>query len=113
MLQHHFPVGIQRLNFYTGVGGHKGWYVNQDYEQLFENPYGLSLISGVEFTLAGLILSWDIKPSVNLNDANRRAYFHSGLSARPVLKKRPSKVETYLKSDRWRFWKKKNNSNSR
>ena len=106
LYEHHFKAGVRRLNFYAGGGPHMGWYVDQELEKIYDNPYGLSLISGAELTLGGVLVSWDIKPAINFSDANRNTYFHSGLSIRLVLKKRQSKVGAYLKSDRWKFWKK-------
>ena len=107
LYEHHFKAGMRRLNFYAGGGPHMGWYVDEKLETIYDNPYGLSLISGAELTLGGVLVSWDIKPAINFSEANRGTYFHSGLSIRLVLKKRESKLGTYLRSDRWKFWKKK------
>ncbi|HKK88262.1 MAG TPA: hypothetical protein VJ917_05390, partial [Saprospiraceae bacterium] len=100
LYEHHFKAGVRRLNFYAGGGPHMGWYVDEKLETIYDNPYGLSLISGAELTLGGVLVSWDIKPAINFSDANRGTYFHSGLSIRLVLKKRESRVGAYLKSDR-------------
>jgi hypothetical protein len=106
LYEHHFKAGVRRLNFYAGAGPHMGWYVDQELEKIYENPFGISLISGAELTLGGVLVSWDIKPAINFSDANRNTYFHSGLSIRLVLKKRETKLGAYLKSERWKFWKK-------
>ncbi len=84
----HNPVLTRRFNVFSGAGLHAGW--NNDLKEGVEvkNPYGVSLIGGIEFTLFRLNLSWDIKPAINLTGGERTMYVQSGLSIRYVMMKK-------------------------
>lgn len=69
----------RRINYYIGIGPHFG-------EEKGEGQYyGITPITGLEFTIAGLTLSWDYKPSFNLAGTDALIFHDSGLSIRMVI----------------------------
>ena len=110
----HNPLITKRFNFYTGAGLHVGF--NSEAERTYKNPFGVSAIAGVEFKLAKLVLSWDLKPAINLIGGEKRVYLQSGISLRYVFVKKPIFKKPLLKKNRnktekkkinWKFWEKK------
>jgi len=81
----HQPILIKRLNFYTGIGAHKGW------ETLAEDPWGISAIAGIEVTLRHLSFSWDYKPSFHLAGGSQQFINNTAISMRFIVikQKRP------------------------
>ncbi len=88
MVEHHFPLVAKRFNFYTGAGMHKGWRTSVDENNTYKNPIGVSLVGGVEITLAKLNVSWDFKPVVNVSGGEKSFYSQTGISVRYVLVKK-------------------------
>jgi len=73
----HLPFITRRVNVYTGGGLHKGWggvALDRDGEP-YRNPFGISLIGGIELTLARLNITYDLKPAINLVGGERTVYF--------------------------------------
>lgn len=102
LVEQHFPVLTRRLNMYFGGGVHKGWSNDSTYD----NPYGITGIAGIDFTINRLNVSWDFKPAINIGGGSSNLYSQSAVSVRYVFKKRPTKVKKFLKSDKWKIWKK-------
>ncbi len=101
----HFPLITRRFNLYFGGGLHKGWNTSEDV--IYEDPFGISLVGGLEFTVGRLNLSWDFKPAFNLSGGTKDFYSHTGLSLRYVFWKRESSMRKWFKERKWEFWKKK------
>ena len=104
LVEQHFPVLTRRLNMYFGGGLHKGW---SDDDKI-DDPYGITAIAGIDFTINRLNVSWDFKPAINIGGGSSNLYSQSAVSVRYVFKKRPTKVKKFLKSDKWKVWKKEN-----
>jgi len=83
LFEHHNPLISRRLNFYAGGGLHKGWTTNKI--SWYKNPFGFTLIAGLEFTIARLALSYDFKPAFNLSGGEKRFYLQTGVSLRYVF----------------------------
>ena len=86
----HMPFITRRLNVYAGGGLHKGWgsletTTNGD---PYEDPFGLTLIGGIELSLGRLNLTYDIKPAFNITGGERTMYTQTGISLRYVIVKR-------------------------
>lgn len=81
--QHHKMAG-KRLNFFYGVGGHKGK------DLAYGKFYGVTPIVGVELTLARMNITLDYKPAINI-EGSEWVYHDSGFSIRYVLIKQPRK----------------------
>jgi hypothetical protein len=64
----HMPFITKRLNIYGGGGLHKGWGSGPTNTEgsPYEDPFGLTLIGGIELSLGKLNLTYDIKPAINL-----------------------------------------------
>ena len=63
----HIPLITRRLNFYSGLGLHKGWIeTDLRHEATYKAPFGVSLIGGAEVNFRRLSVSIDYKPVVNL-----------------------------------------------
>lgn len=113
LVAQHYPVIFDGLNFYFGGGLHKGWnhqpstFENPDG---FKNPFGLSLIGGLELTIGRLNLSYDYKPAINVYGGERTFYMQTGLSARYVfisnrdLKKKEKERKREARRKKLRFW---------
>lgn len=94
--EQHFPLISRRFNIYAGGGLHKGWATRDGAEgdPDYKDPFGLSLIAGIEASLGRLNLSYDFKPAVNLSGGSHTIYSQTGISLRYVIVKRP-----WLKAD--------------
>ena len=125
LAEQHYPLISRRLNFYAGAGIHKGWSTAQD-EVEYQDPFGLSLVTGMEFTLGRLNLSYDFKPAVNIHGGENGFYSQTAISMRYVLvkgkvfnKKMKAKKKRQKQKDKnkkksgnskdkfdWKIWKK-------
>ena len=116
--EQHYPLISRRLNVYAGAGLHKGWHTNS-LEEAYQDPFGLSFVTGIEFTLGRLNLSYDFKPAVNISGGEKGFYSQTGVSMRYVLAKRKwlqgknknkkkKKNKRKGKQDKfdWKIWKK-------
>jgi hypothetical protein len=82
----HKPLLTRRLNFYYGLGFHKGWV--GDTTQGYKDPFGIDAMAGLEFTIFRLNLTYDFKPAINLVGGEKPFYLQTGISLRYVLWKR-------------------------
>ncbi len=91
LYEDHFPLISRRFNVYAGGGLHKGWVTREGTEDdpVYKDPFGVSAIAGIEFTLGKLNLSYDFKPAVNLVGGKHTIYSQTGVSLRYVIAKRP------------------------
>ena len=125
LAEQHYPLISRRLNVYAGAGLHKGWNTSQ-VEAPYDDPFGLSLITGIEFTLGRLNLSYDFKPAVNIYGGETGFYSQTAVSMRYVLvkgkvfnqkmkakkKRQRQKAKDKRRSERadngfdWKIWKK-------
>ena len=85
--ERHAPLIGKRLNFYIGGGFHQGFLDTPIDGPDPENPFGVTGIAGLEFTIARLSASFDVKPAINLVNAPDPIFFQSGLSVRYVIGK--------------------------
>lgn len=121
LAEQHYPLISRRLNVYAGAGLHKGWHTSDLSEAPYEDPFGLSFVTGIEFTLGRLNLSYDFKPAVNVSGGEKGFYSQTGVSMRYVVnkrkwlkgkgknkkkKKKNKKNQKDSKFD-WKIWKKK------
>ena len=111
--EQHLPLISRRFNVYAGGGLHKGWVTREGTESnpVYKDPFGLSLIAGIEFTLGRLNVSYDFKPAVNLTGGRHTIYSQTGVSLRYVVAKRPwlnGKSKEKRKRQRERRRRKKN-----
>lgn len=86
----HMPFITRRLNIYAGGGLHKGWgslEATTDGDP-YEDPFGLTLIGGIELSLGRLNLTYDIKPALNIVGGERNMYTQTGISLRYIIFKR-------------------------
>ena len=117
--ERHVPIIGKRLNLYTGAGLHKGFFdANSDILDDERDPFGLTFVGGLEFTIGRLNLSYDIKPAVNIVNAPQAVYWQTGLSARYVIaknkvwkdmnKNRKKRQKARKKRNgegfKWKFW---------
>jgi hypothetical protein len=101
LLEQHHSLIFRRFNFYSGLGFYKGWYGDAEGEDRAD-PFGVSAIVGLEFTLGRLNLSLDFRPNVKLAGSGSVVQAHTALSLRHVfLKKKRKKLKLNL-----RFWEK-------
>ena len=122
LVEQHSPLISRRFNFYVGGGVHKGW-ITQNEGETVKDPFGLTAIAGIEFTLARLNLTWDFKPAINLVGGEQKLYKQTGVSIRYVFLKKNEIAKNKKRRDRmrrraerrasgggfnWRFWEKKN-----
>ncbi len=88
LIQKHNPILGRRLNLYLGGGLHKGW-INEPADQegvlTPEDPFGVTLVGGVEFSLGRINIGYDFKPAINIRGGARTFYTQSGISVRYVL----------------------------
>lgn len=85
----HFPLIARNINVYAGGGLHKGFVGNQNGEAApYKDPFGLTLIGGIELSIARFNVSWDFKPSINLVGGENVIYPHTGISVRYIVDKR-------------------------
>ena len=87
LAEYHFGVLGRSLNYYLGTGGHLG--SNKDTGRFG----GFDAIVGIEYKIAflPLVLSYDFKPSVEIN-SNDWARFPTALSIRYVFLKQRNKT---------------------
>lgn len=86
--QRHVALLTRRLNFYTGIGLHKGFLNNQANQEPgneFKAPFGITGIGGLELTLGKFNLSYDFKPALNLSGGTQTFYPETALSLRYVI----------------------------
>jgi len=101
LVEQHNPLLTRRFNIYYGAGIHKGW-INKDPEVELKDPVGVTMIAGIEITLAKLNISYDIKPAVNISGGEHRFYTQSGISLRYVIAKKNSLFKVDKKKQRER-----------
>ena len=91
LAEQHFPLVSRRFNVYAGGGLHKGWVTRDGTEEdpIYKDPFGLSLIAGIEASLGRLNVSYDFKPAINLSGGKHTIYSRTGVSLRYVIVKRP------------------------
>ncbi len=106
LLEQHNPLLTRRLNVYYGAGVHKGW-INNDPEVELSDPAGVTMIAGIELTMAKLNISYDIKPAVNITGGEHRFYTQSGISLRYVIAKKNSLFKVDKKKQRKKRKKKR------
>lgn len=108
LAEKHMPFISRRFNFYTGGGFHKGWLSVPEGATAIEDPFGITLIAGVEFTIARLNISWDFKPAINIVGGQKRIYSQTGVSLRYVINKRElfnrKKGRNKKNKVNWKFW---------
>lgn len=116
MGQQHFPILTRRFNIYYGGGLHKGW-INESNDQAepYKDPFGLTFIGGLEFSIGRINLSYDFKPAINLSGGEQNFYTQTGLSFRYILIKRNTNIFGVDKNKKnrrksrginWKFWEK-------
>lgn len=117
MAEQHFPLIFRRFNLYAGAGLHKGWIEavpNPDTGETPKDPFGISMVGGIEFSLGRLNLSYDFKPAINLTGGEKRLYNQTGISLRYIIVKREWSVfgeknknkKRKKGSSGWKFWEK-------
>lgn len=115
MVERHIPFLTKRLNLYVGGGVHKGWGPGlRSGADDYRDPFGLTIISGLELTIARINLSYDIKPALNFVGGDNFLYVQTGLSVRYVLirqgdllgntRKRKRQRRRKRNGRNWRFW---------
>lgn len=125
LARRHYPLISRRLNVYAGAGLHKGWNTAKE-ETAYEDPFGVSMVTGIEFTLGRINLSYDFKPAVNISGGENGFYSQTAISMRYVLvkgkvfnqkmkakkKRQKQKAKEQRKADRgnkkfdWKVWQK-------
>lgn len=108
LAEKHMPFITRRLNFYAGGGFHKGWLSAPESNPPVEDPLGVTLVAGLEFTAARINVSWDFKPAINIVGGEKRIYSQTGVSVRYVIKKRKvlnlKQNGNHKKKINWKFW---------
>lgn len=84
--QHKKLIG-KRFNIYYGAGIHKGWLPSNLEGADLKDPFGFDVIGGIDLTIAGINLSYDFKPGINIVGGQSSLFLQSGLSARYVFVK--------------------------
>ena len=117
--EQHYPLITRRLNVYAGAGLHKGWHTATIEDPEYKDPFGLSFVTGIEFSLGRLNLSYDFKPAVNISGGEQGFYSQTAVSMRYIINKRKwlrgknknKKKKNKKKKNKepfdWRIWKKK------
>lgn len=100
LVEQHHSLIFRRFNFYSGLGLYKGWYGETEGEDR-NDPFGVSAIVGLEFTLGRLNLSLDFRPNLKLAGSGSVVQGHTALSLRHVFIKRKNRLKLNL-----RFWEK-------
>lgn len=77
----------KRFNIYFGGGIHKGWLPVEFEGSEFKDPFGIDVIGGIDLTIAGINVSYDLKPGINLSGGQSSLFLQSGLSLRYVFAK--------------------------
>lgn len=110
LFEQHNSLISRGFNFYYGGGPHIGWYENRQ-EMVIGTVGGLAFIVGAEMSLGSIILSYDIKPAINLFGNAPIINFDTALSVRTALVKK-SKFSKRNKNG-WFNSGKNNNSSKR
>jgi len=89
IFEQHQPLLSRGLNMYYGAGPQIGW---QEYrgDQVVHTIGGLALIIGAEMSLGKIILSYDIKPNVNLFGQASLFNVDTAISVRTAIVKKSS-----------------------
>jgi len=98
IFEHHFPLVTKRLNIYTGAGFHKGFITDNNIE--YQSPYGLTLVTGAEFTIAKFVFSYDFKPAFNFAGGENPWYSQTAISVRYVFVKQNAFKKIKRKKER-------------
>ena len=85
----HKPILLRNMNFYFGVGGHTGFYKNQE-EQL-KSTIGIDGILGIELSYKRVNISFDYKPVFYLDNRETNFANQTALSVRYIFVKRSKK----------------------
>lgn len=110
LLEFHAPILTKRFNLYAGAGIQKGWYTSDAI--LLDDPFGLVLIGGGEFSLGRLNLSYDVKPVINISGGEKSIELETAVSVRYIIVKKkwkPFKKRKKSKKknkDWWKIWEK-------
>ena len=89
LIESHMPILFRRFNIYTGIGGH--YTLLQSRELIAEKgnyTAGITVVAGLELTIARLNLSWDYKPQINVAGVNTGFRGQSAISVRYVIFKK-------------------------
>jgi len=103
LAEHHRKILGRRLNFYYGAGIQGGSYDPLE-ATIYENPFGLAGVFGLEFTIKRLNISFDFQPEYNLTGGRQEFTSDASLSLRYVLIKR---IKIKKNKGNWKFWEKK------
>ncbi len=101
LFEQHHGMFSRGTNFYLGAGPHFGHYGSSGKNAGSGSVFGASFIGGIELKLGKTLLSFDLKPMLNLAGGNSFFDSQSGVSLRYVFLKAPKKEH------KWMFWKKK------
>lgn len=88
LVERHYPIVFDGLNFYFGGGLHKGWNnqpVSTENPNGVKDPFGITGIGGLELSLGRINISYDYKPALNLTGGEKAFYMQTGLSVRYVF----------------------------
>lgn len=108
--EQHFPLVFRNFNIYAGGGFHKGWInTPADSDVVYENPFGVSFIAGIEFSLGRLNVSYDFKPTINFVGGENKVYTQTGISLRYIIIRRELHLFNNNKKKKknqgnWKFW---------
>lgn len=86
LFEYHRPILGKRFNVYMGAGPHFG------NEKGYGDYWGITPIAGIEMTMMRFVISYDYKPSININGGSGYVFHDSGISVRMVLIKRKKKT---------------------
>jgi hypothetical protein len=87
LYQQHNSLISKGFNFYYGVGPQIGWYEIRETRET-STTGGMALIVGAEMSLGKLILSYDIKPNVNVFGGAPFINVDSAISVRTAIVKK-------------------------
>ena len=83
----HSALLFRGVNLYAGAGPHFGWEEGGTEAPSTTGVFGLSLVAGGELTLGRFVVSYDLKPAIDLVGGEKPLRWQSGLSVRYVLVK--------------------------
>ncbi len=87
----HLPLITRRLNFYSGLGLHKGFLNTvQRQEASYDAPFGVSFIGGAEVNFKRLSIAIDYKPALNIKGGERVFNSSSAITFRYIAFQRHS-----------------------
>jgi len=87
LAEKHSALLFRGVNLYAGAGPHFGWEESTGETASSRGVVGLSLVGGGELTLGRFVLSYDLKPAIDLVGGEKPLRWQSGLSVRYVLVK--------------------------